>query len=172
MTDADATPLLRHSVATLAYRAAKVLRDFPLEATQARVAPATRTALEVLSHLADLMHWAEGLARGENHWSPEASADWKAAGERFFRGLSAVDAALAERPLAAPAAERIFQGPIADAFTHVGQLALLRGMLGSAVRPESYQRAEITVGRVGRQQAAPRAEFDGDASVLPRRAGD
>jgi hypothetical protein len=61
--------------------------------------------------------------------------------------------------------EKLIQGPLADALTHVGQLAMLRGMAGVPVRPESYPRAEIVVGRVGIDQAAPRAEFDGDASA-------
>ena len=64
---------------------------------------------------------------------------------------------------------QIFQGPIADALTHVGQLALLRGAFGAAVKPESYARAEIEVGRVGPEQAPPRAEFDGDASKPARK---
>ena len=58
----------------------------------------------------------------------------------------------------------IFQGPVADAFTHVGQLAMLRGHAGSAVRPESFARAEIARGRVGLDQSTNRREFDGDAS--------
>ena len=58
----------------------------------------------------------------------------------------------------------IFQGPIADALTHVGQLAMMRGAAGLAVRPESYARAEIRAGRVGLDQSAKRTEFDGDAS--------
>ena len=164
MTDADPRQLLRHTLATLAYRSAKVLRDFPEHAIEVRVSPTTRTPIELLAHLGDLMEWAEGLARGEHRWRAAPISNWAEANERFFRGLSAVDAALAEASSQSRPDEQIFQGPIADALTDVGQLALLRGMLGSAVRPESYARAEIRAGRVGRDQAAPRAEFDGDAS--------
>jgi hypothetical protein len=164
MTDSDARQLLRHTLATLAYRGAKVLRDFPEDAVEVRVSPATRTPLELLSHLGDLMEWAEGLARGDYRWRAASPSSWAEASERFFRGLSAVDAALAQASPQSHPDEQIFQGPIADALTHVGQLALLRGMLGAAVRPESYARAEIRTGRVGSDQAAPRAEFDGDAS--------
>jgi hypothetical protein len=70
-----------------------------------------------------------------------------------------------EGPADEAAEEAIFQGPIADALTHVGQLALLRGMAGLPVRPESYARATIRVGVVGLSQAAERVEFDGDASA-------
>src|SRR5688572_23856253 len=157
MTHAEPRQLLRHTLATLAYRGAKVLRDFPEDAAEARVSPATRTPLELVSHLGDLMEWAEGLARGEYRWRAAPLSGWAQASERFFRGLAAVDAALAEGSQRSHPDEQIFQGPIADALTHVGQLALLRGMLGSAVRPESYARAEIRAGRVGNDQAAPRA---------------
>ncbi len=61
--------------------------------------------------------------------------------------------------------EKLIQGPLADALTHVGQLAMLRGMAGSPIRPESYARAEIVIGRIGMEQTPPRAPFDGDASV-------
>lgn len=159
-----ARELLRHTVATLAYRAEKVLRETPAGFPAARVSPTTRTPLELLSHLGDLMEWAVRLARGENRWEAVPAVDWGSAVERFFQGLTELDAALIASPYRGLPTGLIFQGPIADALTHVGQLALMRGMCGSAVRPESYARAEIRAGRVGRSQAVPRAEFDGDAS--------
>src|SRR5262245_8616955 len=123
MTDTDTGRLLRHTVATLAYRAAKVLREFPREAASARLSPGTRTPLELLSHLGDLMEWAERLARGEYRWEPASAPSWDAASERFFGGLAALDAALAAASPESGPAEQLFQGPIADALTHVGQLA-------------------------------------------------
>jgi hypothetical protein len=61
-------------------------------------------------------------------------------------------------PLAEPA-ERLFQGPIADALTHTGQLAMLRRMSGSPIKGENYLQAEISAGRVGPEQSAPKKEF-------------
>jgi hypothetical protein len=155
---------LRHTVATLAYRAEKVLREAPEGFADLRPSPASRSPLEILSHLGDLMEWAESLAQGESRWQPEPAASWTEASERFFRGLAALDTALCAKPSRSRPPEAIFQGPVADALTHVGQLAMLRGMAGRPVRPESYARAEIRAGRVGRDQPATRAEFDGDAS--------
>ena len=155
---------LRHVVATLAYRAEKVLREVPEGYAGTRLSPETRTPLEVVAHLGDLVEWAESMARGDYRWQPVPAASWKAAVERFFRGLAALDAALAEAVPQKHPPEIIFQGPIADALTHVGQLALIRGIAGSKVRPESYARAEIRVGRVGPEQSGVRKEFDGDAS--------
>jgi len=165
MDRAASLRLLRHALATLAYRATKVLRGFPVEAVCTRASPRTRTPLELLAHLCDLMRWAEGMACGELRWEVTPLPAWDDGVERFHASLAALDAALAAAPASCRPAEQIFQGPIADALTHVGQLALLRGMVGSPVRPESYARAEIRTGQVGRDQPPPRYEFDGDASA-------
>lgn len=157
--------LLRHTVATLAYRAEKVLRDVPPDFADLRVSPTSRSPLEILLHLGDLLEWAERLARGEHRWQPGPALPWDAARERFFADMGALDLALAEVPAEDLPAEVVFQGPIADALTHVGQLALLRGIAGAPLRPESYARADIQVGRTGAEQAAPRGEFTGDASA-------
>ena len=157
--------LLRHTVATLAYRAEKVLRDVPDDFADLRVSPSTRTPRQIVAHLGDLMEWAERMTRGERRWQHVPSKGWGDARDRFFTSLEALDRALAEAPPESLSGEAIFQGPVADALTHVGQLAMLRGMAGAPVRPESYARAEIRVGVVGAEQSARRTEFDGDAST-------
>ena len=163
MADESAKQMLRHTLATLAYRAEKVLRETPPGFADFRSSPNGRTALAILGHMADLMEWGQRFTVGENKWKPGETSSWDQARERFFTGLAAFDAGLAA---AAPsiALEPIFQGPIADALTHVGQLSLLRGAAGLPVKPESYARAEIQTGRVGRDQSSKRTEFDGDAS--------
>lgn len=163
MSHADELAITRHALATLAYRAAKVLRGFPEEHAEERLSPATRTPHEILEHLGDLVEWARSIAAGAEKWEPRASASWKEAEERFFAGLRAFDDALSAGA-SSTQLRKLLQGPIADALTHVGQIALLRGLAGAAVRPESYARADIQPGTVGRDQPAPRAEFDGDAS--------
>jgi hypothetical protein len=172
MTDASgsARDLLRHTLATLAYRAAKVLRDVPEGFGELKLSSG-RTPVEVVAHLGDLMEWGERMARGEYLWAPKPTARWDAACDRFFNGLAAFDAAVERSSFQEYSAGTIFQGPIADALTHVGQLAMMRGLAGAPVRPESYARAEITIGRVGRDQAPARKEFDGDAS-RPRQKKD
>jgi len=160
----EARRMLRHTVATLAYRAEKVLRDVPEGFADVRLSPHSRTPLETLGHMCDLMGWAERMARGTYHWEAVPPAGWPETVNRFFTMLAAFDAALGEAPPVTFTAEIIFQGPVADALTHVGQLALIRGTMATPVRPESYARAEITIARVGRDQSADRAEFSGDAS--------
>ena len=156
--------LLRHTVATLAYRAEKVLRDPPAGFAALRLSPSSRSALEIVSHLGDLMNWGERMARGEYLWEAQPTGDWAAACDRFFGSIKALDDAIDDGSFDKYPVEMIFQGPIADALTHVGQLSIMRGVAGGAVRPESYARAEILAGRVGREQSPVRKEFDGDAS--------
>jgi len=156
--------LLRHTLATLAYRAGKVLRDVPEDFGGVHLSPTTRTPLETVAHMGDLMDWGERMARGVFHWEAAPAGAWPETVDRFFERLAAFDAALADGTQVPLQAEVMFQGPVADALTHVGQLALIRGTMASPVRPESYARAEIVVGRVGRDQAPARYEFSGDAS--------
>ncbi|PYS56036.1 MAG: hypothetical protein DMG13_01460 [Acidobacteria bacterium] len=166
MSNPDTTRvLLRHLAATLAYRAAKVLRDVPAGFAGFSNGPNMRVPVQILAHMADLMGWGLRMAQGEYLWRAEGSHDWETEMRRFFDGLAALDRFLAsDAPLGHPA-EMLIQGPLADALTHVGQLAMLRGAAGAPVRPESYARAEIVAGRVGLDQAPPGREFDGDASA-------
>jgi hypothetical protein len=160
-----ARAVVRHLTATLAYRAAKVLRDVPGGFGAATFAAGVRSPARIVAHMADLIAWGVTLAHGEYVWKAEGSDDWDVEVERFFRNLAALDAALAKDGPFSGSIEQLLQGPLADALTHVGQLAMLRGMAGAPVRPESYARAEIVIGRVGSDQAAPAREFDGDASA-------
>ena len=151
---------LRHTVATLAYRGGKVIRDAPEGFAIVRACPTCRSAIEILRHIGDLLEWALWLAKGEQRWRDAAPQSWEGDGDRFFEGLRRLDEYLAaETPLGHPA-EKIFQGPIADALNHVGQIATLRRLAGSPIRGENYFKAEIVVGRVGAEQSSKRVEFD------------
>ena len=162
MTESEAgeRALLRHTVATLAYRGGKALRGAPAGFQAFRASPTTRTPGEILAHIGDLLDWALSLALGRHVWKDSTPGEWDSDVARFFAGLARFDAFLAsDAPLGFPAG-RLFQGPVADALQHVGQIALLRRMAGSPVKGENYFKAEIAAGRVGEQQAAPRFEFE------------
>lgn len=159
--------VVRHLAATLAYRAAKVLRDAPPAFASSSFGDRTRRPVAIVAHMADLMAWAVTLARGEYVWKADGGNDWDTEVRRFFDGLSALDRELAATPFAG-SLEKLIQGPLADALTHVGQLAMLRGMAGCPIRPESYARAAIVPGRVGIDQPPPGREFDGDASAVKK----
>jgi hypothetical protein len=163
-SDAASRAVVRHLAAALAYRAAKVLRDVPPDFATRSFGDSTRVPVEIVAHLGDLMAWGVSLARGGHEWKAEGSGVWRTEVDRFFAHLSTLDRELASDGFTG-SLEKLIQGPLADALWHVGQLAMLRGMAGAPVRPESYARAEIVAGRVGLDQTAPRVEFDGDASA-------
>ncbi|MDT5295603.1 MAG: hypothetical protein QOJ76_2483 [Acidobacteriota bacterium] len=152
--------MLRHTLATLAYRGGKTVRDAPEGFGAFGVSEGARTPAEILAHVGDLLDWALWLAKGEQRWHDSVPLPWTEEVARFFAGLKAFDGILASaEPLALPV-EKLFQGPVADALTHIGQIALLRRMAGAPIRGENYLKAEIAAGRVGAEQAAPRVEFD------------
>jgi hypothetical protein len=150
--------LLRHTVATLAYRGGKAIRSAPASLADFRSADA-RTPVEILAHIGDLLDWGLSIATGRRSWKDSKPLPWQAEVDRFFAALKRLDDYLAgSEPLQAPA-EKLFQGPLADAFTHVGQIAILRRMAGTPVRAESYFDADIVAGRVGPSQTPPKREF-------------
>ena len=157
MTDSRA--FLRHTLATIAYRGAKAIRNAGPNFAEYGSPETSRTPAKILAHIGDLMDWALAMSDGRREWHESAPLAWEKECERFFTSLKKFDDYLAsDKPLEAPA-EKLFQGPIADALTHIGQLAMLRRMAGVPLKGENYYVAEITVGRVGADQAHPRKEF-------------
>jgi hypothetical protein len=152
--------LLRHTVATLAYRGAKAMRGAPAEFARYKSAPDSRTPAEILAHMGDLFDWALGMCDGRHAWHDSPPLAWDEGVARFFAALEAFDRRLSSGAVLGFPAEKIFQGPIADALTHVGQLAMLRRMAGCKMRGENYFAAKIELGRVGVEQAAPVVEFE------------
>jgi hypothetical protein len=151
--------LLRHCLATLAYRGGKAIRGVPDGFAKFRAAEGSRSAGEILAHVGDLLDWAASILEGHQHWQDSGVRGWTAESDRFFAGLARLDALLASDDPLAATVEKIFQGPIADALTHTGQIAMLRRLAGSPVRGENYFAAAIEVGRVGPDQAPPKREF-------------
>jgi hypothetical protein len=151
--------MLRYTVATLAYRAGKALRGAPESFADYDTGEKGRTPGRIVAHMGDLFDWALSIAKGKQAWHDSTPLPWSREVERFFTSLKAFDDYLAsDLPLGAPA-EKLFQGPVADALTHTGQIAMLRRMAACPIRGENYFRAEIAAGRVGQEQAAPAQEF-------------
>ena len=152
--------LLRHALATMAYRGGKTLRGAPAEFGDFRLDDVGRTPAKILAHMGDLMDWALSIAQGNQKWNDSAPLAWDDEVKRFHSAVQAFDDYLASAQPLHASAEALFQGPIADALTHIGQLAMLRRIAGFKMKSENYYRAEIVVGRVGHEQAAPKREFE------------
>jgi hypothetical protein len=158
MSNADPKrELLRHALATLAYRGAKPLRDAP--ASFADFSGAGRTPAQILAHLGDLLDWALSMADGSRQWHDSKPLPWNEESQRFFAALKKFDDFLATAETLRAPVEKLFQGPVADALTHVGQLAMMRRLAGVPIQGENYYAAGIEVGRVGPDQAAPKRAF-------------
>jgi hypothetical protein len=155
-----ARALLRHTVATLAYRGAKCTRGAPPGFGDFRMHDTIRTPAEIVAHMGDLFEWALWMAKGQHVWRQATPLPWERESHRFFTALQQFDAYLASGASLACPAERLFQAPIADALTHVGQLAMLRHAAGAPIRGENYAAADIAAGDVGPDQPASRQEFD------------
>jgi hypothetical protein len=152
--------MLRHTVATLAYRGAKAVRDAPESFADFKASPTTRTPAKILAHIGDLLDWALSIAQGNEAWHNAEPLAWAEEIARFHTALTRFDEYLASDGELHASCERMFQGPIADALTHVGQIAMLRRVAGDPMKGENYSRAKIEAGNVGPEQQRPKREFD------------
>jgi len=152
-----ARQLLRHTVATVAYRGGKALRGAP--ESFAQYGAPEKSAAQILAHLGDLYDWALSLAVGKQVWNNSTPLPWNDEVARFHRTLTTFDDYLAsDQPLNCTI-EKLFQGPVADSLTHIGQLAMMRRLAGCPMKGENYAVATIAAGNTGPEQAPPRKEF-------------
>jgi hypothetical protein len=155
----DPRELFRHTLATLAYRGGKTLRGVPAGFAEFQGGHGLRTPSQILAHIGDLLDWGLSISSGQQRWQASTPLAWEQEVERFFAALKKFDDFLASgEPVQVPF-EQLFQGPVADAFAHVGQIAILRRMSGAPVKGENYFVADIETGRVGADQAKPKREF-------------
>jgi len=156
----SARDLLRHSLATIAYRAGKIIRDAPQGYVDFQAGKNCRTPLQILAHIGDLFDWGLSMAKGQQAWHDSPSLAWPDEVQRFFDSLKSFDDYLAGAGQLHASPEKLFQGPLADVLNHVGQLAILRRLSGAPIRGENYYKADIAAGRVGKDQTSPKFEFD------------
>jgi len=152
--------LLRHTVATVAYRGGKAVRGAPASFATFSGDGSDRTAVKILAHIGDLYDWALTQAKGAEAWNDSTPLDWDREADRFFAALQRFDEYLASDAPLAVTPEKLFQGAIADSLTHIGQIAILRRLGGARMKSENYSRADIVAGRVGPEQTAAKREFD------------
>jgi hypothetical protein len=151
--------MLRHTLATVAYRGRKAIGGAPASFADFNPGEGLRTPAQILAHIGDLFDWGLSIAKGQQAWNNSTPLPWDQESERFFATLKKFDDYLASsEPVQSPF-EKLFQGPVADALTHVGQIAMLRRMAAAPIKAENYHKATIEVGRVGADQIPPKREF-------------
>src|SRR5215831_14884182 len=151
--------LLRHTVATVAYRGGKAVRGTDDAFAAFKASETTRTPAEILAHIGDLFDWALSIARGDEKWHNSEPLAWDQEIDRFHAALKSFDDYLDSGANLPATCERLFQGPIADALTHVGQIAMLRRLAGQPMKGENYSVTKIEAGSVGRDQEKAKSEF-------------
>jgi len=140
--------LFRHLLATVAFRAKVAISDAPIDFASFSLNETIRTPVEILAHMGDLIDGSHFLMKGEFVHLNSAPLEWKDEAKRFFTAVREFDSFLAsDAPLEQPI-EKLTQGPIADALTHVGQIIMLRRAFGLPVQAESYFEAEIVAGKI------------------------
>lgn len=139
---------LRHMLATVAYRGGLAVTDAPEDFAQFRAHETTRTPGEILAHIGDLLEGSLYLAKGQMVYLTSAPLPWKEGVARFFSAVKELDLYLASEAVLECPLERLVQGPIGDALTHVGQIVMLRRMAGKSVRAASYFTVEIVAGEI------------------------
>jgi hypothetical protein len=164
--------LLQHFLAALAYRAQKALRDAPADFADFRAGPTARTPYELLWHMTGLMGYARTMLRG-GEFAPPRVATLGDEVERFHATLTALRDDFADDTLTARIQdEQFLQGPLADAMTHVGQLAFLRRLHGRPVPSENFIFATISADNLSSDQALPNApDADWSADEMPHPPG-
>ncbi len=147
--------MLRHFLATLAYRTQKALRGAPASFGAFRAGEQVRTPAEVVRHMSSVLGYARTFFVG-GRYRPEPLRDLSAEVTRFHAMLEDLARHLASgTELHGTTEERILQGPFADAMTHAGQLAMLRRLAGSPVPPENFLEAAVDPANLGPAQPEP-----------------
>ena len=138
-------------LATVIYRGRMALADAPAGFESFSVNEDLRKPAEILAHIADLFEGSTYLLQGDLVYLDSTPLPWRDEVSRFFATAKRLDSYLAsDAPLSCPV-EKLIQGPVGDALTHVGQLVMLRRLAGSPVRAESYFTADITPGIVAEE---------------------
>ena len=149
--------LLRHYLASIAYHTQKAIRGAPEGYWVFSPGHQVRTPDAILRHMTSVLGYARTFITGGTY-RPEPLPDIQAEIERFHEVLGDLSRLLDNgSPLHGIDELQLLQGPFSDVMTHVGQLSQLRRLYGSPVPPENFIYADISTGRLGRDQAAPRS---------------
>jgi hypothetical protein len=135
--------ILRHFLATLVYRTDKALGGAPNTFGGFQAGAGIRTPAELVRHMSTVLGYARACFDGPLP-GVEARAELASEVRRLHETIDELAHHLAAgTPLKRYTEEQLLQGPLSDAMTHAGQLAMLRRLAGSPVPPESFIDAAI-----------------------------
>ena len=148
--------LLVHFLAALAYRTQKALRGSSNEFGDFRPIGDVRSPVELLRHMTSVLGYARTFFIGGTYW-PDELPTLAAEIDRFHEMVEDLGKHIHSGEECGLTAEQLLQGPLSDAMTHAGQLAMLRRMAGDPVAPENFIYAKVDRSRLGSDQAEPAA---------------
>ena len=150
--------MLRRSLVALAYRFAKVIDGAPERFPAFEPGFKVRSPHEVVRHINGVLNYALNIVRSGDPDKRErlVTLAWEQEVARAHAILAALDDELSTGEPDSEMLQRLLQGPISDAMTHVGQLAMLRRLAGSPISGENFFRADLALGRLGPDQPPPR----------------
>ncbi len=167
----ESRKLLQHFLAALAYRTQKALRGAPDDFADFSAGSRARTPHELVWHMTGLMGYANTMLRGGD-FRPPRLPTFEAEITRFHETLSILHRDFGDASLTARISDMQFlQGPLSDAMTHAGQLALLRRLHRVPVASENFIFAKIDSDNVSSDQAepvAPDADWTPDRGEPPK----
>ncbi|MEE8105946.1 MAG: hypothetical protein V3T86_10470 [Planctomycetota bacterium] len=154
MTDRE---LLRHFLAALAYRANKAVQGAPEEFAAFRAAGGVRTPQQLIHHMSGVLSYALSHFEALDPWIGPCD-NFAEEVTRFHETLRRLGEHLESgSAFSGTTPEQLLQGPLSDAMTHAGQLAMLRRMCGSPIPPENFHEAAISMQNLTAEQPAPRS---------------
>jgi len=151
----DYRETMRRMLATLAFRTRHAFNDAPQGYEDFEAGMGVRTPHQILHHINDCISMTNDMLNRQKPARQEALSFMESL-EMFHMKMSQLDKTLQEVKL--PEDEkclRLLQGPVCDAMTHVGQLMMLRRLVGSSIPGATYYRCDIVNGQVGPNQPLP-----------------
>jgi hypothetical protein len=142
----DTRRILRHMVATIAYRSSRSLRDSPAGFPDVRLPGESKSAAELLLHMSNVLAFAVATVTNTERIRHEP-LEWVREVDRFYALLGDLDSKLAGTVEIEPGMDlKLVQGPLSDVLTHIGQLHAMRRAAGAPVAATNYIKAEIHIG--------------------------
>jgi hypothetical protein len=154
MWDTTQRSLLRHFLAAIAYRAQKALRDAPDSYANFQAGMSVRTPHELVRHMTSVLGYARTLFLG-GVWRPQILPVFHDEVARLHEVIEDLGRLIETGQAPGISPEQLLQGPLSDAMTHVGQLAMLRRLSGAPVAPENFVFAKVNATNLGPHQPPP-----------------